>query len=189
MKFGTVIIFSMIMLAYITSEARSFSIYGDKKAKKIDDVITVYVTEEASAMNKTKTDTKSKTDVGLSTSSSGNGLMQFIPSVGLSGGDNVDFRGTGETTRSGELKAKVTVRVVEVQDNGNLLIQGSKVVEINDEKETIHVSGTIRPEDIRADNTVLSYNIADAKITYTGDGVTQNAQKPGIFTRFFTWLF
>jgi flagellar L-ring protein precursor FlgH len=53
----------------------------------------------------------------------------------------------------------------------------------------IHVSGIIRPEDISVDNTVLSYSIADANITYTGEGVNQDAQKPGFLTRFFTWLF
>jgi len=166
-----------------------YSIYGDKKAKRVDDVITVYVLEEARAINKTLTDTESETDLGFNTNSSRTGLLRFLPSWSFSGKNQVDFRGRGLTSRRGELKAKVTARIVEVQDNGNLLIQGSKIVEINDEKETIYVSGTLRPEDIRADNTVLSYNIADAKITYTGDGVSHNAQKPGIVTRFFTWLF
>jgi flagellar L-ring protein FlgH len=171
------------------ADTRTFSLYGDKKAKKIDDVITVLVLEDAQALNKTKTGTTNTTNVDLQTSAGNQGLMRFLPNWGFSGKNNVDFKGDGETSRQGQLKAKVTARVVEVHDNGNLLIQGSKMVEINDEKETIHVSGIIRPEDIGADNTILSYNIADAKITYTGDGVNNEAQRPGIFTRFFTWLF
>jgi len=183
---------AMIILAAVMSgmaDTRSFSLYGDKKAKKIDDVITVLVSEDAQALNKTKTGTSNTTDVGLQTGASATGLMRFLPNWSFSGKNNVDFRGNGETSRQGQLTAKVTARVVEVHDNGNLLIQGSKMVEINNEKETIHVSGIIRPEDIGADNTIFSYDIADAKITYTGDGTTNEAQKPGVFTRFFTWLF
>jgi len=186
-KIMTLLILSVAALSW--SDIRTFSLYGDKKAKKIDDVITILVIEDAQALNKTKTGTSNSTNVGLETGASRTGLMRFLPNWNFSGKNNVDFNGNGETSRQGQLKAKVTARVVEVHDNGNLLIQGSKMVEINNEKETIHVSGIIRPEDICADNTIYSFNIADAKITYTGDGVTNEAQKPGIFTRFFTWLF
>jgi flagellar L-ring protein precursor FlgH len=171
------------------SAARHYSIYGDRKGKKADDVLTVLIVEEASAINKTLTDTEKETDVELNTTASRTGLMRFLPNWSFSGKNGVDYRGRGETSRRGEFKAKVTARIVEVQDNGNLLIQGSKMVEINNEKEIIHVSGVVRPEDIWADNTVYSYSIADAKITYTGNGVTHSAQKPGWVTRFFNWIF
>jgi len=171
------------------AQAGIYSLYGDKKAKKIDDVITVLIIEDAQADNKTLTDSKSGSDIGLSTGASGGGLMSFLPEWSFSGKNNVDFQGRGQTSRSGQLKAKVTARIIEVHDNGNLLIQGSKLVEVNSEREMIHVSGVIRPEDIRADNTIFSCSIADAKITYTGDGTLNETQKPGIVTRFFTWLF
>jgi len=176
-------------ICIFATPSRPFSLYGDKKAKRIDDIITVLIIENASASNKTRTGTGSSSDVGFNTGSSGGGLMSYLPTWGFSGKNEANFKGQGETSRTGELKAKVTARVIEVQDNGNLLINGSKLVEINNEKEMIHVSGIIRPEDISVDNTVLSYSIADANITYTGEGVNQDAQKPGFLTRFFTWLF
>jgi flagellar L-ring protein FlgH len=179
----------LAMLLIVSAQAGIYSLYGDKKAMKIDDVITVVIIEDAQADNKTLTDTKSGADAGLTTGASGSGLMKFLPQWSFSGKNSSNFRGQGQTSRSGQLKAKVTARIVEVQDNGNLLIQGSKLVEINDEKETIHVSGIIRPEDILADNTIFSFSIADAKITYTGDGSINSTQNPGIFSRFFTWLF
>ena len=60
---------------------------------------------------------------------------------------------------------------------------------INNETEIISVSGIIRPEDVDFDNTIYSYKIADARIRYTGKGDSQNAQRPGFFTRFINWLF
>jgi flagellar L-ring protein FlgH len=168
---------------------RHFSLYGDKKAKRIDDVITVIIIEEAQAMNKNNTNSNEQSDVGFETSNNGNGIMRFLPSWGFGGKNNTDYSGKGETTKKGQLTAKVTARIVEVQDNGNLLIQGSKMVEINNEREVIHVAGVIRPEDILADNTVFSSSIADAKITYTGDGSLSDASKPGVLTRFFQWIF
>ncbi|MFH0919959.1 MAG: flagellar basal body L-ring protein FlgH [Fibrobacterota bacterium] len=185
------VITALLVTAFLAAAAQAgiYSLYGDKKAKKIDDIITILIIEDAQANNKTLTDSKSGSDVGLTTGASGGGLMSFLPQWSFSGKNNADFQGRGETSRSGVLKAKVTARIVEVHDNGNLLIQGSKLVAVNNEKEMIHVSGIIRPEDIRADNTIFSYSIADAKITYTGDGTLNDTQKPGIVTRFFTWLF
>ncbi|MBL8028782.1 MAG: flagellar basal body L-ring protein FlgH [Fibrobacteres bacterium] len=175
--------------AILSNPSRPFSLYGDKKAKRIDDIITVLIIENASATNKTKTGTGTESEVGFNTGSSGGGLMSYLPTWGFSGKNSANYKGQGETSRMGELKAKVTARVIEVHDNGNLLIHGSKLVEINNEKEMIHVSGIIRPEDIAVDNTILSSSIADANITYTGEGVNQDAQNPGLLTRFFTWLF
>ncbi|OGS36341.1 MAG: hypothetical protein A2293_06465 [Elusimicrobia bacterium RIFOXYB2_FULL_49_7] len=177
------------LFAALSADARHFSLYGDKKAKRVDDVITVLINEEASAANKNNTNSEEQSGAGFETASNRSGLMRFLPSWGFSGKNNVDYTGKGETTKRGQLTAKVTARIVEVQDNGNLLIQGSKMVEINNEREVIHVSGIIRPDDILSDNTVFSHSIADAKITYTGDGTLSNASKPGVITRFFQWIF
>ena len=76
-----------------------------------------------------------------------------------------------------------------VYDNGNLLIEGNKEVEVNNEKEILRVSGIVRPEDISSDNTVLSEKIADARIQYTGTGDNHNAARPGWLARFFNWVF
>ena len=76
-----------------------------------------------------------------------------------------------------------------MQDNGNLVIDGSKVVEINEEKEIIKITGIVRPEDIGTNNTIYSYKISDANITYSGKGVADRGRRPGIFARIFNVLF
>ncbi|MFH1759558.1 MAG: flagellar basal body L-ring protein FlgH, partial [bacterium] len=125
----------------------------------------------------------------LRTSTSGKGLLRLIPNWTLGGQHKSDFKGQGNTSRSGKLEAQVTARVVKVYDSGNLLIQGSKIVEINQEKEVLMVTGIVRPEDIMSDNMINSSKLADAKIVYSGRGVTNDAQRPGIVTRIFNYLF
>jgi flagellar L-ring protein precursor FlgH len=111
-----------------------------------------------------------------------------VPGVGFGMNNGSDYDGRGKTSRSGAVKAKVTARIISVYDNGNLLIEGHKEVAINKETEIIKVSGIIRPEDILFDNTIYSFNIADAKITYSGKGDSHHAHRPGIFARFFAWI-
>ncbi len=164
------------------------SLYTDKKAKRLEDVITVLVVENAKASNDTKTQTDesqaASVDVGA-----GRGALNFIPGMGAGMGTDNKYNGQGKTSRAGQVKATVSARVVKVYDNGNLLIEGNKEVEVNDEKEILRVSGIVRSEDISADNTIYSSKIADARIHYSGEGTGANASKPGWFTRFFHWIF
>jgi flagellar L-ring protein precursor FlgH len=163
-------------------------LYSDHRAMKVDDILTVVVIENAKAGSTSKTNTSKENGVNVS-GSGGSGLFGWLPSFGASGESKIDYDGQGGTERQGSLAAKVSARVIEVFDNGNLVIEGSKVVEINDEKEIIKISGTVRPQDIAPDNSVYSYNIADAQITYTGKGAPSTARRPGIFARFFNWIF
>jgi len=168
---------------------QNFSLYTDKKAKQIEDIITVIIMEEAQARNDTRTETDVKSSVDLNLSPGSGLLKNFVPGVGMGFSNDADYDGRGKTSRKGLVKAKVSARIVAVYDNGNLLIEGNKEVVINNETEIIRVSGIIRPEDVEFNNTIVSYKIADARITYTGKGDTQNAHRPGFFTRFFNWLF
>jgi flagellar L-ring protein precursor FlgH len=87
------------------------------------------------------------------------------------------------------LQARLTARVVRVLDNGNLLIEGRRQLTLNAEDQFIVITGVIRPEDIAADNWVLSSNIADARILYTGSGVLADKQHPGWMTRALDWVW
>lgn len=165
-----------------------YSLYTDKKGKRAGDVVTVLVVEAAKAGSDTRTETEKKNEMELG-SSGGTGILRWMPSFGASGKADVSYDGKGATARNGELKATVTARITQVLDNGNLLIEGSKLVTINNEEEILEVSGTIRADDINPDNTVYSHKIAEAVIRYTGNGVLADAEKPGLITRFFNWLF
>ncbi|MBF0430476.1 MAG: flagellar basal body L-ring protein FlgH [Fibrobacteria bacterium] len=167
----------------------NFSLYSDQKAKVMEDIITVLIIEEASANNDTRTETDVDHRAHFNVSAGTGKLKNLVPNMGFGMDNQSDYDGRGRTSREGTVKAKVAARIVAVYDNGNLLIEGNKEVLVNNETEIIRVSGIIRPEDIQFDNTIFSYQIADAKIKYTGKGVLQDTQKPGIFVRFFNWLF
>ncbi len=165
-----------------------FSLYSDKKAKRVEDVVTVIVVESARASNDTKTQTDEKQNTAVQVSA-GTGPLNFIPGMGAGMGTDNAYDGRGKTSRVGEVKATVSARVVKVYDNGNLLIEGNKEVEVNNETEILKVSGIVRSEDISSDNTIFSYKIADARIQYSGDGTNSSASKPGWLSRFFHWIF
>ncbi len=108
-------------------------------------------------------------------------------SFGVKGSNS--HSGKGETSRKNVLQGFVSCVVKEVLPNGNLVIEGSREVRINRERGIVEVSGIVRPEDIMPDNTVLSINIADAKIKYIGRGYVSGGTKKGIFHRLIDWIF
>jgi flagellar L-ring protein precursor FlgH len=102
---------------------------------------------------------------------------------------NLGYDGQAGTSREGSLLATISARVIRVMENGNLMIEGSKVVEINEEKELIKVKGVVRPQDIEADNTIYSSNISDAEITYSGKGTVHNGHRPGLLSKLLNFIF
>ncbi len=184
-KFGLIILI-LINLSF-ARELKESSLFADHKAKDLGDILTVYIMETASASNEAITSTSNSNKLSLS--AQGSGSLDFIPEMGMSGGNSNSYAGSGKTARKGTLKATLQVYVKEVLPNGNLLIEGDKVVEVNDEKQITSLSGIVREEDIRANNTIYSNLIANLQITYSGKGVVKEAEEPGIFTRFFNWLF
>ncbi len=181
---------SLIFLvsASLTANPTYLSLYTDKKAKRVEDVVTVLVLESARASNDTKTQTDEKHDAGIEVGA-GRGALNFIPGMGASMGTDNAYDGRGKTSRVGEVKATVSARVIKVYENGNLLIEGNKEVEVNNEKEILRVSGIVRSEDISPDNTIYSSKIADARIHYSGEGTGASAASPGWLARFFHWIF
>jgi flagellar L-ring protein FlgH len=115
--------------------------------------------------------------------------LNFLPSFGANGSSKVGYDGKGGTSRAGNLVATISARVTNVLDNGTLVIEGSKVVEINDEKEIIKITGMVRPQDVQQNNVISSSSIADAQITYTGKGVVNDGHRPGFLARFLNWIF
>ncbi|MDY6880760.1 MAG: flagellar basal body L-ring protein FlgH [Desulfatiglans sp.] len=173
-------------------------LFMNPKARHVGDIVTVNIIESSSATNKANTDT------GRTSSLSGElngffGLEQRYPSTHgfinpfsqVSGSMNNSFKGDGTTSRSGDLSAYITARVVEVLPNGNLKILGSREITVNHERQYIHLSGTIRPRDISPDNIVLSTYISDARIEYGGNGAIDDHQRPGWLARIINviWPF
>jgi flagellar L-ring protein precursor FlgH len=98
-------------------------------------------------------------------------------------------KGDGETTRAGSLTGTITVTVVSVDPNGNLHVRGDKVVSVNREDQYLVLTGTVRPEDVGFDNTVLSSRLADARIDYYGRGVVADKQNVPLVHRLYDWIW
>lgn len=172
----------------LSNAAQMVNLFSDHRAMRIDDIVTILIDEQAKAGSESGTTTSKENSMGIQ-GSGGSGALKLIPKFNLSGGNKVDYDGKGGTSRTGSLTATISARVIKVLDNGNLVIEGSKMVEINEEKEVIKLTGIVRPQDVRKDNVVFSSNIADAQITYAGKGVANDGQRPGAFARFFNWIF
>ncbi len=177
----------------------SVNIFEDRKARRLNDLITINIVESLSGSGKADTDTSrdSSMDYEISKLLGMNldfdlhnafgakdfykGENEFEPTISAKG--TSAFKGAGDTNREGELVATITARVVEVLPNRNLIVEGRKELTINEERQILVLTGMVRPDDIDAANSVLSNKIADARIFYVGDGVIGDKQKPGWFVR------
>ncbi|MCK9525558.1 MAG: flagellar basal body L-ring protein FlgH [Limnochordia bacterium] len=161
------------------------SMFEDRKARRMGDLVTVIIVERATARQNAST--AAGKDSELSVGPGMGVLADLIPLLKLSGGDS--FSSDGATTRGGSLTANVTTRVVEVYPNDTLRIEGRQTIVINGEEQEIVLSGIIRSRDVAPDNTILSNFVADAEIAFLGTGVVADKNNPGILTRLFNWLF
>jgi flagellar L-ring protein precursor FlgH len=169
--------------------------YGDKKALRVGDIVTVRIVESAEASNTADTDLSRNSSIkaGLSTFF---GKKKFLNLFKLdedllaSSAEN-KHQGSGSTTRSGQLTAIMTVVVREVLPNGNLVVQGTREVLVNHEQQFITLTGIVRPLDVDRSNVVLSTQLADASITIGGLGVVADKQRSGwgIWLFDFIWPF
>jgi flagellar L-ring protein FlgH len=165
-------------------QASSTGLAEDLKARRVGDIVTVVISEQASASKQAATDTKR----GSSISAGIPNLlgMEKLPIKTwfdlanlLNANFDSKFSGSGSTSRQETLTATISTKVTDVLPNGNMLIEGRRNVKVNNEEQIIILTGTVRSRDISADNTVPSALVADARINYTGKGVVSDQQKPG----------
>jgi flagellar L-ring protein FlgH len=161
---------------------QSQSLISDQRARQIGDSLTVMIYENARGSSGARDTGSKKRDI------SGNiNLGQVFNESGKINFDN-EFAGRGQVERSGSLVAQMSVVVSDVLDNGDLRVVGENSLRINGEKTKIKVRGRVRAQDVSDMNTIASFRLADAEISYDGSGfVTRNA-KPGLLTRIFNWM-
>lgn len=164
----------------------------DRVARQPGDILTILVSEKSASTLAANT-AATKTD-------DNNVPKQDLPYVSqirllqrLFGGmrtkANSTTGGSGTTSRTGDLTARISATVKEVLPNGNLVIEGTRWVQVNKDTQILTLTGVVRPEDVRRDNTVLSESIADAKLSNDGKGMISDRQRKGILTRILDWLF
>lgn len=153
------------------------SLFADRRAHMPGDLLTVLVSEVASVTANAQTRT-TKSESASANLLQRDGEVQ-LASAGIEG----NFAGGGQIERSGTLLARLTVRIEGVDSNGNFIVSGEQLIVINNEKQTIRVSGLVRPDDIAADNTVPSWRVAGTDIQLLGKGLLSKKSSPGLLTR------
>jgi len=184
------------------SEMSEVGLFQDMKARKVGDIVTVRIVEdpEAELNANTKTSRSSSIDAAklkflgyMKALAEKNSRLAQDP-----GSDDLilaslgtKFDGKGSSDRDGHVKAYITAVVEKVLFNGNLYISGQREIRVNNETEYITLSGVVRPKDITSSNEVTSTYVADARITYSGNGPVADKQKPGWLGRILdhVWPF
>jgi flagellar L-ring protein FlgH len=173
----------------------SRSLVADFRASRVGDLVTIRVDEspEAQGDADTKMNRESSTQMGMNKFF---GLAEAIarsnpdvdPSQLLDFISESSFNAQGETSRGSRVEGSISARVRKQLPNGDLFLEGTKVLMVNEEELHIYVSGVIRPEDIEQDNTVASGLIADAQIEFTGRGVLTDNQRQGWFSKIWSFI-
>lgn len=184
------------------TDERGISLYPDRRARKVGDIITIRIVEDPEAELKanTKTSRTSSLDASklkilgyMKALAEKNHRLAQTPGTDdlMLGSLGLKFDGQGSSDRDGHVQAYITAMVVDVLPNGNLVISGSRQIRVNNETQFITVSGIIRPEDIGPTNEISSTYIANAKIIYSGTGPISDKQKPGWLGRMIdhVWPF
>jgi len=168
-------------------QASSVSLTENFKARRKGDIVTIVISENASASKKAGTDTKRSSAftagmpnlLGLETAPGLLANNQVDLTKLISASTSSTYGGSGSTSRQETLNATISAKVVEVLPNGNLQVEGRRNVKVNNEDQIIVIEGTVRPSDIDQFNNVNSAYLADARISYTGKGVISDRQSPG----------
>ena len=171
----------------IYQAGQQMELFADLKARRVGDILTIKLNEainaSKTAVTKTaKTTTTANTGptiLGRSITTGGIPIM----TTSLSGADSFD--GEGSSAQSNSLVGAITVTVTGVEPNGNLIVEGDKTLKLNQGEEYVRIAGVVRPADIAGDNTVTSDKIADARISYSGNGAVASSNKMGWLARFF----
>jgi len=169
----------------------STQLYTDARALRENDLVVVKIEEVADAKRSSDTDMVRNSQ----TAATAGFLQAAAPAaatgttVELRGGLNQSFRGAGTTARTERLTATVPALVRKVLPNGNLFIEGHRVVLVNKEEQHFYISGVVRPIDIDQENSVKSTAIADAEIEFTGRGILSENQEQGWAAKYLSWLW
>jgi len=170
------------------------NLFSDVKARRVGDIITVNLQENTRATKSAGTSTSKETEatvnpiIGLG----GNTLNIGSESIQLGIDTTNEFEGDSSANQSNNLTGSISVTVVQVLANQNLLVRGEKWLTLNNGDEYIRLTGVVRPADVSPTNEIVSTKIANARIQYSGTGSFATSQKEGWLSGFFSseyWPF
>lgn len=167
------------------------NIYSDSKAHRVGDIISVILSESTQAQKNAKTELKKENSAKLDPITGLGGTAVNFKNDAIQFGLNQesDFKGDSKTNQGNSLSGNISVHVLRVLPNGNLMIRGEKWMTLNNGDEYIRLTGIIRAQDISSGNTIVSSKVANARIQYAGTGAFAEIQEQGWLSKFFssTW--
>ncbi len=165
-------------------------LFENAVAHRVGDTVTINLVENTAAQKSSSTSTSKDTAVDFPAPVFG-GTPLAIGGRGISASmeNSRSFDGSGDSQLSNKLQGNVTVTVARRLANGNLVVRGQKWTEINQGREYVRIQGVIRPIDIQPDNSIASYKVADATIAYGQRGALNDANRPGLLSRFFNSIW
>jgi flagellar L-ring protein precursor FlgH len=154
----------------------------DSRARNIDDMVTIEVSESASAVVKGDVKTSRSSSVNASVTN----FAKVLPSAGklanlAKASSDQSLDGSGTTSRSTAVSTTLAARVAAVLPNGYLVIEGTKEVQLNSERQVVTVRGVARPVDISAGNSILSDRLAQLEVRVNGKGVVADSIRRPFF--------
>jgi flagellar L-ring protein precursor FlgH len=169
------------------------SLVADQRARQVNDLVTIRVIESIAASG--------TADAALGKDSSAGaavghffGLEKHLPSsidpANVAGASaSTKFKGSGATSRTGDLTATMTARVTEVLPNGDLVLEGAREIEINGDRQIVVLTGVLRPADILPGNVAPSTAVGQLRIRYFGRGLMKDNLRPGWLIRVLNIVF
>jgi flagellar L-ring protein precursor FlgH len=158
---------------------------ADPSARRVNDLLTIRVIESLSATGSADSDVAKASNANVSFPSPlSKAFEKFLPTS-----TDTKFKGAGTTTRTTELTATLTARVVEVLPNGNLVVEGVREVDINGDRSVVVLSGVVRPADVLPGNVVPSTSVGQLRIRSLSQGLIHDSLAPGWLVRIINKVF
>lgn len=166
------------------AEGTSYGVFADRKAHNVGDTLTIVISEKT-----TTTQTKSRKNgkSASTTLNAGTGIFDFLTSASAGASDS--WKADGSAKDSSNFSGNIAVTVVEVQPNGNMIVEGTQSIWQNKDEHKITLRGIVRRDDVTYENTVLSTKVADATVRFDGKGPLNAKQRQGILTQILNILF
>ena len=166
------------------AEGTSYGVFADRKAHNVGDTLTIVISEKT-----TTTQTKSRKNgkSASTTLNAGTGIFDFLTAASAGGSDS--WKADGSAKDSSNFSGNIAVTVVEVQPNGNMVVEGTQSIWQNKDEHKITLRGIVRRDDVTYENTVPSTKVADATVRFDGKGPLNAKQRQGILTQILNILF
>jgi flagellar L-ring protein FlgH len=164
-------------------------LYRDPKARYIDDMLTIVVSEstQAVASADAKNARNTQMTAGFDNLFGAEKHINELPTL-VAGKSSSSFEGKGSTSRATVLETRLSARVIDVLPNGYLVVEGIREIKVNNENQSVYLTGVVRPEDINSNNAVPSSAVAQMSVRVQGRGVVSQPIKPGWLYRILTGI-